>query len=81
MEAQAPECLLFATVIKHRANAQKRRLQEQAQEENRIAVACADAKAFLNKHCSAYLVGMLKKKTALPGLSPVAESIFMLQRK
>lgn len=81
MEAQAPECLLFATVIKHRANSGERRLQEQAQEENRIAVAHADAKAFLNKHCSAYLVWMLSKKTALPGLSPVAECIFVLQRK
>lgn len=71
----------FATVIKHRTTWGKRRLQEQPQEEKRIAVACAHAKAFLNKHCPAYLVGMLKKTPALPQLRSVAESVFMLQRK
>lgn len=71
----------FATTIKHWGPSEKRRLQEQAQEEKRIAVACADAETFLNKHCPAQLVGMLRKTPALPGLSPVAESIFTLQRK
>lgn len=80
MEAQAPSAS-FATVIKHQATSGKRRLQEQAEEEKRIAGACADEKAFLNKHCPSYLVGMLRKTPALPGLSPVAESILMLQRK
>lgn len=47
-----------------------------------IALTCADANAFMKKHCPACLInGMFKKIQAFPGLNPVTENIFMLQMK
>ena len=62
-----------ATVIQHRGTPGKSMM---------IAVTCADANAFMNKHCPAHSVNeMLRQMPAFPGLNPVAENIFMLQTK